>query len=162
MGAGKTYLGRQLAEKLDFAFVDLDELIVERAEKSIPDIFAEEGEAAFRALELGCLRSLGESEEMVIACGGGTPCYFDNMDWMLENGTTIFLDTAVDLLYQRLKPEIEKRPLLADKSEDELVLYLEEKIEERLPFYSKASLIIKQENTSSDVLQQIVHFLSAE
>ena len=116
MGSGKSYVGSRLAEGLDMDFIDLDALIVEKAEKSIPEIFAEEGEMAFRTLERDCLRSLGSCDEVVVACGGGTPCFFDNMDWMNAQGMTIFLQTSVDLLAKRLLSEVAQRPLLAGKT----------------------------------------------
>lgn len=153
MGAGKSYLGRRLAEALDMDFIDLDELIVERAEKSIPEIFQEDGEAAFRALELGCLRSLGGQEDLLVACGGGTPCFFDNMEWMVHDGQTIFLDVPVATLLERLRPEIAQRPLLAGKSEKELHSFLEEKLAERRPFYEQAAVVYREEGVEGLVEQ---------
>ncbi len=162
MGSGKSYTGRQLAKKLKLDFVDLDDLIEERAEKTIAEIFAEEGEMNFRLMESAALKSIGSQDDLVIACGGGTPCFLDNMDWILADGLSIFLDTPIPMLLERLKPELEKRPLLQGKNEEELSLFLEEKIAERLPFYRRANIIYQQKKGSGQILEDLQRRIEAK
>jgi len=121
MGSGKTHWARQVSEKLRIPFFDLDEQIISHEEKSITEIFAENGEEYFRLLEKDILHIITESHEnFAMACGGGTPCYYNNIDYMNQSGTTIWINTAIDLLYQRLIKEKETRPLIKDFSNDQL------------------------------------------
>jgi len=138
MGSGKTYLGERLAVQLGRPFVDLDRLIEAGEGKTVPDIFAEKGEAAFRDLERQYLHSLENQAPAVVATGGGTPCFFDNMDWMNAHGTTVFLETPVETLYKRLRHERASRPLLAGLSEAELWVFIEKKLGEREGWYRRA------------------------
>lgn len=138
MGAGKSYWSHKLAQKLQCEVYDLDAVIVESAGKSIADIFAQEGERYFRELETKTLRDFAEKDNFILATGGGTPCFNENMEWMDANGTTIWIDESVDVLVKRLAPEKSHRPLLSQLSDAELHQFLAGKLEERLPFYNKA------------------------
>jgi shikimate kinase len=136
MGSGKTTLGKAYSAATGLQFVDLDWYIEERMHKSISDLFAERGEDGFRLLEQKMLHEAGEFENVLIACGGGTPCFFDNMDYMNHTGETVFLDVCPEVLFRRLKIAKAKRPLLANKTDEELMQVITSALEKRLPYYS--------------------------
>ncbi len=144
MGCGKTYWGRLLAEKLSIPFLDLDDWITTNYGASIAHIFAEKGESGFRVLERDALRSLSELPKSIVATGGGTPCFFDNMDWMNSIGTTIYLKTAPALLVERLRHEKEFRPLIADLEDLDLQDFIIDKLAEREHFYLSAKVVLEQ------------------
>ena len=138
MGAGKTTIGRQLALALDMQFYDLDWYIETRYHKKVSEIFAEQGEAHFRDLEKRMLHELAEFEDIVISCGGGTPCFFDNMQYMNQQGETVYLKVAPEVLCMHLKMGRTVRPLILGKSEEELLQYVKDSLKEREPFYTQA------------------------
>ncbi len=138
MGAGKTTLGRALAKTLGLQFVDLDCYIEERYHKTISQIFADKGENGFRELEKRMLHEAGEFENVVISTGGGTPCFFDNMDYMNSQGTTVYLDVPVERLFIRLSIARHKRPLIKEKNDEELRAFISEQLEKREGYYRKA------------------------
>lgn len=138
MGAGKTTLGKAFARALGLTFVDLDWYIEERFHKSIRQLFAERGEESFRELEKRMLHEAGDFEDVVISVGGGTPCFFDNMEYMNEAGETVFLDVNFQVLFRRLKVAKQQRPLLDGKTDEELKAFIQEALQKRLPFYTKA------------------------
>lgn len=138
MGAGKTTLGKAFARALGLTFVDLDWYIEERFHKSIRQLFAERGEEGFRELEKRMLHEAGDFEDVVISVGGGTPCFFDNMEYMNEAGETVFLDVNLQVLFRRLKVAKQQRPLLDGKTDEELMAFIQKALQKRLPFYTKA------------------------
>ncbi len=138
MGSGKTTVGKALAQELNMTFYDLDWYIESRMHKTVPQIFAEKGEEGFRKIEHNMLHELAEFENVIISCGGGTPCFFDNMDYMNEQGDTLYLQATPDVLYGHLKMGRTERPLLKDKTSEEIQTYIKEQLEKREPFYSKA------------------------
>ncbi len=138
MGAGKTTIGKVLAREMGLDFYDLDNYIEDRFHQKIPDIFAEKGEEGFREVERKMLHEVVEFEDIIISCGGGTPCFFDNMDYMNTRGETIFLDAQPNVLREHLKMGKTVRPLIQGKSDEELITYIEESLQKRLPFYQKA------------------------
>ena len=138
MGAGKTTLGKAFARALGLTFVDLDWYIEERFHKSIRQLFAERGEEGFRELEKRMLHEAGDFEDVVISVGGGTPCFFDNMEYMNEAGETVFLDVNLQVLFRRLKVAKQQRPLLDGKTDEELKAFIQEALQKRLPFYTRA------------------------
>lgn len=138
MGAGKTTVGPLLAELLGCSFIELDEVIETRAGASIPEIFGELGEAAFRSLESEALRSLEKNEPAVVATGGGAVLRAENRDRMRRRGLIVFLDPPFELLENRLAASPSAaRPLLLDR-ERTRTLY-----EQRLPSYRDADLQIE-------------------
>ena len=138
MGAGKTTLGKAFARAMGLTFIDLDWYIEERFHKTIRELFTERGEDAFRDLERRMLHEAGEFEDVVISVGGGTPCFFDNVDYMNSVGETVFLDVDIRVLFRRLKIAKQQRPLLDGKSDEELMLFIQESLQKRLPFYTRA------------------------
>lgn len=145
MGAGKTTLGKALARNLGLTFVDLDWYIEERFHKTVRQIFEERGEDGFRDVEKRMLHEVGDFENVVISVGGGTPCFFDNMDYMNGAGETVFLDVDVDVLFRRLRVAKQQRPLLAEKTDEELKTFIVEALQKRLPFYTKAKYVFNGE-----------------
>lgn len=145
MGAGKTTLGKAFARALGLTFVDLDWYIEERYHKTIRQIFTERGEDGFRELEKRMLHEVGDFENVVISVGGGTPCFFDNVEYMNRVGETVFLDVAVDVLFRRLKVAKQQRPLLAEKNDEELMAFIVDALQNRLPFYTQAKHVFNGE-----------------
>ena len=146
MGCGKSTIGRKVADLMEISFVDLDKYIEERYFKSVPAIFAEEGESRFREKERIALLEVSEFEDIVIGTGGGTPCFFDNMEVMNKKGITVYSAPDTDVLASRLIKSRTERPLIAGKSHDELMLFISSALEKRAPFYEKAKIIIRGEN----------------
>lgn len=138
MGAGKTTVGKALSKELGIPFYDLDWYIESRRHKTVPQLFAELGEEAFRKIEYNMLHEVGEFENVIISCGGGTPCFFDNIDYMNQQGQVVYLKATPEVLYKHLLMAKVERPLLKGKSSDELIAYIREHLLEREPYYSKA------------------------
>jgi shikimate kinase len=159
MGCGKKHWGKILSEKLHFPFFDLDEKIVEHKGKSIPEIFASEGEEQFRLLEKDVLHLLSESHEnFVMATGGGTPCFFNNIDYLKRQGTVVWINCSTDCLHKRLVKEKAKRPLIANISDDELKSYIIKKYSSRKIFYQQANVILPEEViTIENLVDKIFH-----
>ncbi|MBR4722915.1 MAG: shikimate kinase [Muribaculaceae bacterium] len=151
MGCGKSTLGRNVAAIMHIPFIDLDIFIEQRFHRNVREIFAERGEDGFRQIERNVLHEVGDFEDTIIACGGGTPCFFDNMDFMNSHGTTVFLVGSEERIFSRLKRGKHKRPLLANLNDDELRLYIRQKIEERMPFYGKAQRRFGSDRLDSEV-----------
>ena len=145
MGAGKTTLGKAFARAMGLTFVDLDWYIEERYHKTVSQIFTERGEEGFRELEKRMLHEASDFENVVISVGGGTPCFFDNMEYMNQVGETVFLDVDNQVLFRRLKVAKQQRPLLANKTDEELMAFIQEALEKRLPHYTKAKHVFNGE-----------------
>lgn len=139
MGCGKSTLGRALQKASALEFIDLDHYIENRFHQTVSELFASRGEAGFRKAERAMLEEVADMENVVIACGGGTPCFFDNMELMNEKGLTVWLNTPIDRLYERLQRNRSKRPILADKSDAELMDFIQRALKDREPQYSKAA-----------------------
>ena len=142
MGSGKTTIGRQLARALGLEFYDLDWYIESRFHCTVAQIFAERGEDAFREIEHNMLHEVAEFENIVLACGGGTPCFYDNMDYLNAQGESVYLKATPQVLVKHLQMGHVERPLLKGKCEEELCAYIEESLQKREPFYSKAKHIL--------------------
>lgn len=142
MGAGKTTVGKQLADSLGLKFYDLDWYIESRMHRKISQIFAERGEDGFRTIERNMLHEVAEFENVVISCGGGTPCFFDNMDYLNSQGDVIYLKARPDVLYKHLMMGKIERPLIKGKTEEQLMEFIKEQLEKREPYYLKARHIL--------------------
>jgi shikimate kinase len=154
MGSGKTTIGRQLATRLGYHFIDQDDVLEERFSLTINEVFATIGEPKFRETERDILKEFSETNNVVISTGGGAPCFFNNMELMNQLGETIYLQASPETLTSRLKKSSDNRPLVKDKTETELREYISSKLQERHPFYSKAKHTIPALNlTVKDILQ---------
>ncbi len=160
MGSGKTHWGKQLAERLQLPFFDLDEVVMQAEKKTVPEIFNTNGEEYFRLKEKEMLEKLvDENESMVVSCGGGTPCFFNNIEFMKKYGTVVWLNTHVNILLQRLIKERDERPLLKDISDEGLRSYIIRKLNERRIYYEQADVTIDKEDAFSmnDFIQTVLH-----
>jgi len=138
MGSGKTTIGKALSKETGMMFYDMDWYIENRMRKSVSQIFAEKGEEGFRKIEYNMLHEVAEFEDVIISCGGGTPCFFDNIDYLNQQGDVCYLKATPEVLYKHLLMAKVERPLLKNKTPEELVAYITEHLKEREPFYSKA------------------------
>ena len=142
MGAGKTTVGKELAKVLGIPFYDLDWYISTRMRKTVKEIFDEKGEEGFRQIEHNMLHEVAEFENVVIACGGGTPCFFDNMAYMNQQAETIYLKATPEVLQYHLTLGKGIRPLLLEKSSEEALDFIREQLAEREKYYLQARHII--------------------
>ncbi|MDO9377132.1 MAG: shikimate kinase [Ferruginibacter sp.] len=156
MGSGKTHWGRIWAEKYQLNFVDLDELIEERQGTSVAHIFDTNGEEHFRLLEKDALHSCEKLEHSIIACGGGTPCFFDNLDWMNQQGFTIFLSCEPPEILRRVSLEKDKRPLFSKLNPEEFLDFIRAKLAERQPFYDRAKYHLTPAELNDTSLEQFI------
>lgn len=154
MGAGKTTVGKDLANRMELSFIDLDSYIEARYHKTVGQLFEEKGEEGFRDIERRMLREIATFEDVLISTGGGAPCFSDNMAFMKETGTTVYLKVSVEELAKRLEVCKQTRPVLKGRSGDELKKFIEESLEKRNSFYNQASLVFDAEVmlTEADVL----------
>jgi len=153
MGSGKTHWGKLLSAKLQLPFRDLDSLIVEKEQKSIADVFTEKGEEYFRYQEKQTLEELiNEEESFVLSCGGGTPCFFNNIELMKKSGKVLWLNTSIDVLKDRLLKERMSRPLIRDINEEELRRYIVRKLSERKLYYEQADAMVNEESITLEEL----------
>lgn len=148
MASGKSTVGSKVADLLGVPFYDLDVMIEKGEGKSVPVIFSESGEATFRLLESEYLKKLVAVETAVVATGGGTPCFFDHLDWMKNNGVVIYLRTDIFVLFDRLQSFYQNRPLISGKKDKILLDFIKSTLQKRSVFYESAHLIfdIKFEN----------------
>ncbi|RYY54354.1 MAG: shikimate kinase [Chitinophagaceae bacterium] len=159
MGAGKTHWGRQLGKRLQIPFFDLDEQVVNSEGKSINEIFAAEGEEGFRMKEKEVLHLITESHDsFIMACGGGSPCYFNNIEFMNDRGLTIWINTPTTVLFERLVKERDHRPLLRSLDDQQLKAFIQKKISDRKIYYQQCQVIIDDENiTPEQFIETIFH-----
>lgn len=155
-GSGKTTIGKKLAKILDYEFVDLDKWFEIKYHISITDFFNKYGEIPFRVSEHQLLTEVLLLENVVISTGGGTPCFHGNMDLIVAHACSVYIKMAPVSLFDRLIHSKKKRPLILNKSEDEVLAYVHEKLEEREKYYNQASHTIKGESLSIDDLVLLV------
>lgn len=142
MGAGKTTVGKQLADNLGLMFYDLDWYITSRMHRTVAQIFEKSGEEGFRKMEHNMLHEVAEFENVVLSCGGGTPCFFDNMDYLNQQGETVYLKATPEVLYAHLKMGKTVRPLLLNKTPEEVEAFVKEQLAQREPYYLKAKHVL--------------------
>jgi len=158
MGSGKTHWGRLLSAKLSVPFFDLDTEITQSANQTIPEIFALKGEEYFRYMEKEVLeRLVMEHDEFILSCGGGTPCFFNNIEFMKKNGKVIWLNTSIDILKDRLLKERLSRPLIKTVGDAELKAYIIRKLCERKIYYEQANVMVHEESISLDPLVELLY-----
>lgn len=155
MGAGKSTMGKWLAQVMSLEFIDLDNFIESRQHKTIKEIFAEIGEDGFRQLERRSLEEVSQFEDVIISLGGGTPCFFDNMEVVNQSGTSVYLKPSEEVLLRRLIKGKHKRPLLADKSDDQILQVIREQLAWREPYYLKAHITFEASHLENKA--EIVH-----
>lgn len=156
MGAGKTYWAQRLSEQSGRDWIDLDAQVEKAAGMTVREIFESRGEDYFRKKEREVLQQLSSLGNLIIAAGGGTPCFFENMQWMNKNGVTVWIDPPVNILVERLKKGKAHRPLIRYMSDDEIKDFLSEKLEDRKPFYSLAQYHLQDEKISLHSFAQIL------
>ncbi|MBQ0085048.1 MAG: shikimate kinase [Prevotella sp.] len=150
MGVGKTTIGRSLAAAIGLGFYDLDWYISSRRRKSISDLFTEFGEDGFRNIEHNMLHEVCEFENVVVSCGGGTPCFFDNMEYMNRQGETIYIKASPEYIIEHLTESRNVRPLLANMDKEQLQTFVTQQIEEREKYYLQSKHILSVDNDDLD------------
>jgi shikimate kinase len=157
MGSGKTHWGRLLSKKLGLAFFDLDTVIVDQEKKSVADIFSTKGEEYFRYKETEALERIIQGQDgFILSCGGGTPCFFNNIEFMKKSGKVIWLNTSIDVLKQRLLRERKSRPLIREVDDGDLSRYIVKKLSERRMYYQQADVMVNEENVTMDELIRLL------
>lgn len=154
MGAGKTTFGKQVAKKLGLRFIDTDDYIVNRNKASINDIFKQHGEYGFRMIERASLKEISNGDDLVVATGGGLPCFYDNMAYMKKHGISVYLKVDENELADRLDSIKASRPLLKDKSREELKQSVHDMLQTREPYYNRANIIVDatDETNAADMI----------
>lgn len=156
MGSGKSTVGKELASRLGWKFIDLDEVIIERSGLTIPEIFRRYGEHTFRQLESSALVSTVEMSQVIVATGGGAPCFNDNIDVLTANGLTIFLNGSIDTIVNRIRADSSVRPIVASKSKNELRSFIEDHLAARLTFYKQANITVDIDQSISEIVDEIL------
>ena len=155
MGSGKSYWGKKWGQQSGLAFYDLDEVIEKEQGKTISEIFEKDGEDHFRKIETIALHTFSEKAACIIACGGGAACFNDNMEWMNENGITVYLSATPAYILSRVKEEKDKRPLINKLNEAELLFFIEQKLKERESFYKLAKITLHEADLNDNSLSTI-------
>ena len=156
MGSGKTSIGKRVANHLRYDFIDMDTYLEEKNKKSIPDIFKEDGEEKFRELEKETLHDTFKMKKTVIAAGGGTPCFFDNIKQINKNGISFYLKRSVDFIVYKLLSAKTERPLVKGKTEEELRDYIKKTLDYRNQFYKQASKTLKVKEREKDEMAEVI------
>ncbi len=156
MGSGKSYWAQKMAKWNKCVGYDLDKLIEMNEEKTIAEIFNEDGEDYFRKAEAKILRWFKEKKKFIIATGGGAPCFHENMHWMKKEGIVIWLDEPVEVLVKRLSPEKQQRPLIASLSDSEIARFIENKLVERHSFYVQANYRLTSDQINEAGLKKLM------
>lgn len=160
MGSGKSTVGELLSRQMKLDFIDFDRFIEKETGRSIPEIFDSLGEDKFRELEHDHLKKVLNKDNVIISLGGGTPCFYNNMELINNNGLSIYLEMDVDTLVKRLSKARNKRPLIRDLSDDELRYFIEANLEKRQAVYQQAKITVKgKNNTAEEIVSKITHLI---
>jgi shikimate kinase len=162
MGAGKSSVGKKLAQSLHYRFVDLDELIKKKTKKSIPEIFELEGEAVFRIAEQQALHSLRDETKIIVATGGGCPAFENNMEWMNAHGKTIYLNCSLGVLFHRIAPQKKQRPLIAHMDDVDIMDFMVTTLKERSGQYEKANFVVDGDGKVEIVCKRILDVMEKD
>lgn len=157
MGCGKTTLGKKLASRMGYGFIDLDHVLEAQVGKTIAQYFADHGEDAFRELESSVLKTTAYPANAIVSTGGGLPCFFDNMDWMKQHGRVVYIKLNAGVLASRLENNKDDRPILRHKHGEELVAFINEKLTEREPFYNQANIIAEGVSLTAERVQELLN-----
>ncbi|MEP7279357.1 MAG: shikimate kinase [Bacteroidota bacterium] len=153
MGSGKTHWGRLLSRHTSLPYFDLDEVIVEAEKKSVQQIFHDKGEEYFRVKEQEVLEALAEDhDDIIVSTGGGTPCFFNNIDFMRQQGKVIWLNTSADILLERLLRQKHSRPLIKNISDAGLKAFIIKKLQDRKMYYEQAHVVLHEETITLESL----------
>ena len=156
MGSGKSYWGKLWAAETGMNYFDLDDIIEKQEGMSVGTIFEKKGESYFREKESALLRTIDKHDDCIISCGGGTPCFDGNMQWMNENGTTVYLQANPVKLIENILLEIDKRPLLKKINKGEMLFFVEQKLKERDPFYTQAKISLSVKDLDKSSIYDII------
>lgn len=162
MGSGKSTIGKYIANDMKWEFIDMDNYFEKKHNCTIKEYFAKYGEDQFRVAENEVVKELSTAENAVIATGGGAPCYYDNMNIMNSAGATIYINVEPEDLANRLSKAKSKRPLLADKSDEELLDYIKSKLGEREEHYRKAKMVVDGEHMPFSAYKTLIEMLPEE
>lgn len=161
MGSGKSYTAKKMSAGLNLNHLDLDAHIVKKGGQSISTIFKFGGEQQFRKIENHELKWLiNEQEDFVMACGGGTPCFHDNMDIMLDNGVVVFINASEEVIFERIKNSANKRPLLQGMDPNEMKTWIADKLEERKAHYLRANISIDVNTMQAKPSEELISYFS--
>lgn len=152
MGSGKSHWGRIWSLEHGYSFYDLDTEIEKAFELTVEEIFEKHGEEKFRELERYHLRKFEQKKKYLLSCGGGTPCFFDNLEWLKQQGEIIYLRASPEYILSRVMDETSKRPLMKKVNPSELLFFIEKKLKEREPVYLKANHVLDVEGLEKDSL----------
>ncbi|GAB4053031.1 shikimate kinase [Spirosoma litoris] len=153
--SGKSTLGKRIADILHYRFIDTDKIIVREEGRSIPEIFAQSGEAYFREVERRVLRTIRPGDSLVVSTGGGMPCFHENMDYIKSTGVSIFLDVPVEVLVRRILAHGHEDRPLNNPNDPELLAVLQKRYETRLPIYTQATITVSGETTEDEILRRV-------
>ncbi len=156
MGCGKSHWGKAWAASYKLGFIDLDEMIEIEERKAVTEIFESKGETYFRTAETRILKGLVDIKNTIVACGGGTPCFHDNMQWMNEHGITIYLSASPEEILRRLINGQQQRPLIKKLNKAELLFFIQKKMKERESFYNQANIIIESSTITDNTFEEKV------
>jgi shikimate kinase len=159
MGCGKSYLGKIWAAENNLHFCDVDTIIEQEEGQSIAAIFQTNGEDYFRQKEKEVLQKMGKLQNTIVACGGGTPCFYGNITWMKNVGTVVFLNETVEKILLNIAHDKQVRPLLLNMSEPEKNIFVQNKLAERLPIYKQSDIILSTEQLHKDAFKLVKYFI---
>lgn len=157
MGSGKSHWGKIWAARHRYHFIDLDDALEQEEQSSVTAIFETKGEDYFRQKEAIMLRTLETHKQVLVACGGGTACFFDNISWMKEHGTIVFLEAPPATILNNILTQESKRPLVKNLNEAELLFFIEQKLKERDRYYSQAHFIKQVEDLNEKSIDHLIH-----